>query len=84
MRNLTELKPIIKDAIWELKQIDTPITVKSVFDMSNGEISFNELPVISAYLDSIKDSFLWTRKNGYLQLTPFGKATVKDLVSNAR
>lgn len=81
MRNLTELKPIIKDAIWELKDSNTVITVKNVYDKANGQIEFNELPIIGDYLRSIKHMFLHTECNGYLELTPFGNAKVSELVS---
>lgn len=84
MRTLNELKPIIKDAIWELKNSNTVITVKNVFDKANGEIEFNELPIIGEYLRSVKHLFLYTECKGYLELTPFGNATVADLISNAR
>lgn len=81
MRSLTELKPIIKDAIWELKNDNTPISVKSVFDKAQGQIEFSELPVILEYLESVKHLFLYTSCKGYLELTPFGNAKVSDLVS---
>lgn len=77
------LKAEIKDAIWELKNARKTITVKNVFDQANGKISFDNLPEIFQYLESVKDSFLWTNCKGYLELTPFDKVTVKDLISRA-
>lgn len=81
MRTLTELKPLIKDAIWELKDRNGIITVKNVYDIANGAIEFSELPVILQYMESIKEKFLHTNMHGYLELHPIKQATVKDLVS---
>lgn len=81
MKIYTELTPIIKDCIWELKDAGKVITVKNVYDQAKGLIEFNELPRILEYLNSVKENYLHTEVNGYLELHPFGKAKVSDLIS---
>lgn len=76
-----QLKAEIKDAIWELKNAKETITVKSVYDKANGKISFNDLPKILEYLESIKDKFLFTYKGGYLQLNVMEKININQYVS---
>lgn len=77
------IKLEIKDAIWELKNARKIITVKNVYDQANGKIDFNHLPEIKQYLESVKNKFLFTYCNGYLELKPFDNVSVKDLISRA-
>lgn len=76
-----QLKAEIKDAIWELKNAKETITVKSVYDKANGKISFNDLPKILEYLESIKDKFLFTYSKGYLELNVMEKIDINQYVS---
>ena len=70
----------IKDAIWELKDKNKSITVKTVFDQANGNIDFTELPQILEYLESVKGSFNATYHNGYLELYKKGNLKIKNYV----
>jgi len=73
-------KQRIKDAIWELKDKNQAITVKSVFDEANGSIDFTELPQILDYLETVKESFNFTYCKGYLELHKKGNLKIKNYV----
>jgi hypothetical protein len=81
-KKMESIRQRIKDAVWELKYRKEGITVKNVFDESNGNLLFSELPQILEYLESVKHHFNSTYKNGFLELTVQNKVTIKQFKKN--
>lgn len=81
IRTYDEVKMIIKDIIWDFKQTRKVLTVKNIYDASEGKIKFEELPYIGKYLESVRHRFLTREINGYLELHWFEKFNAKDLVN---
>jgi hypothetical protein len=77
----------IKDALWELNQNYSEITVASLIEASQGNLTQDNKEELAEYIQMCRRQFdsvyLYTEYNGTPTLKKIKKVTINDLISKA-